>query len=74
VTQDFAEQYREQLSFLRSSAASYDVGEQPEAKRLALGIRILLHDTRHSTSLLTHLGIKERLPLVDTLPPSLRLA
>ena len=54
--------------FLRRSAESYDAGEHAESKHLALHIRIMLHDTRQQTSLLTHLGIKERLPLLDTAP------
>lgn len=64
--QDFRAQYLEQLGFLRSSAAAYDTGTEAEAKRLALGIRILLHDTGRSRSLLTQLGLKRRLPLRDT--------
>jgi len=66
VTRDFPRQYREQLGFLEASARAYDAGDEAEAKRLALAIRILVHDTRHSTSLLTHLGIRERLPYRDT--------
>lgn len=68
MSQDFVGQYREQLSFLQGSAAGYDEGDEPEAKRLALHIRILLHDTKRSTSLLTHLGLKERMPFRDTAP------
>lgn len=64
--QDFRGQYFEQLGFLRSSAVAYDAGTEAEAKRLALGIRILVHDTRRSSSLLTHLGLKRQLPLLDT--------
>jgi hypothetical protein len=66
MVQDFRAQYLEQLSFIRSSASAYDAGEEHEAKRLALGVRILVHDKGRSTSLLTHLGLKRRLPLMDT--------
>ncbi len=50
---------KEQVSFLERSAASYDNGFEDEAKRLAVAIRILVHDTRKSKSLLTSLGKKE---------------
>jgi hypothetical protein len=69
VPQDFKRHYEEQLTFLRSSCDAYDAGVEPEAKRLAVTLRILLHDTRRSTSLLTHLGIKEKIPFVNTGSP-----
>lgn len=58
----------EQLSFLRSSAKSYDEGNTSEAKRIAATLRILLHDTGRSKSLL---GQLERLqtPFLDTSVP-----
>lgn len=43
------------LSFLRSSADAYDSGQDGEAKRLAVSIRVLLHDTGSSASLLGQL-------------------
>lgn len=49
---------QERLHFLESSAASFDTGDGAEAKRLALSIRILLHDTDKSHSLLGHLNLK----------------
>jgi hypothetical protein len=63
---------KDQLSYLWASYASYDAGHKQEAIRIALGIRVLLHDTRNSKSLLTHLGVKERVRLsssVDGAPP-----
>jgi hypothetical protein len=56
----------ERRGFVRSSAAAYDAGNEPEAKRLALTLRLLLHDTRHQRSLLTRMGVRERLPWTDT--------
>lgn len=50
---------REQIRFLVSSANSYDRGFEGEAKRLAVVIRVLVHDTSNSTSLLTLLGKKD---------------
>jgi hypothetical protein len=43
------------LSFLRNSADAYDLGQDGEAKRLAVSIRVLLHDTANSASLLGQL-------------------
>jgi hypothetical protein len=68
MSQDFVGQYREQLGFLRKSARDYDEGDEPEAKRLAVAIRNLVHDSGHVTSVLTHLGLKERMPFRDTAP------
>lgn len=48
----------EQLEFLETSADLYDTGRTSEAKRLALVLRTLLHDTRHSKSLLGLLNRK----------------
>lgn len=49
---------REQISFLETSANSFDTGTEEEAKRLALAIRILVHDTSSSHSLLGQMGKK----------------
>jgi hypothetical protein len=64
--QDFREHLIEQLGFLASSAAEYDAGTESEAKRLATTIRVLVHDTSRSRSVLTHLGVRDRLPWTDT--------
>ncbi len=45
----------EQIGFLRTSAAAYDRGFEGEAKRLAVTIRVLLHETASSHSLLAQL-------------------
>lgn len=45
-----------QLGFLWRSCAAYDQGCTEEAIRIATVIRVLLHDTRNSTSLLKHLN------------------
>ena len=49
---------KEQIEFLRRSSQAYDEGSASEGKRLAVVIRVLLHDTRNSTSLLTLLRKK----------------
>ncbi|MFC1950075.1 hypothetical protein ACFLWD_00195 [Chloroflexota bacterium] len=49
---------KDQIAFMKISANSYDNGFEDEAKRLAVAIRILVHDTPQSTSLLTQLDKK----------------
>lgn len=66
---DLIEQLREQLSFIAASGQAFDQGSEGEAKRLAVTIRILLHDTGVSTSLLAHLGAKDRISYLDTSEP-----
>jgi hypothetical protein len=55
----------EQLGFLERSADSYDSGFDGEAKRLAVTLRVLLHDTARSRSLLAQLNMKG-MDFVDT--------
>lgn len=50
--------FLEQLAFLESSSAGYDNGFEGEVKRLAVGARVLVHDTDKSTSLLKLLDKK----------------
>lgn len=50
----------EQLAFLESSANAFDQGFESEAKRLAVTLRILLHDQGNSRSVLGQLGMKDR--------------
>jgi len=57
---------REQISFMLRSANLYDEGYREEAKRLALHLRILLHDTSKSHSLLGLLDIKNQTQFYDT--------
>ncbi len=49
---------KNQITFLKLSAISYDKGFEDEAKRLAVVIRVLVHDTGKSTSLLALLDRK----------------
>lgn len=50
---------REQIQFLRSSCNSFDSGFTGEAKRLAVTIRLLVHDKSRSISLLSQLKSKD---------------
>lgn len=51
-------QLNDQLQFLEASAARFDEGHDNEAKRLAATIRLLVHDTPKSHSLLGQLELK----------------
>lgn len=68
TNEDLQEHLAEQLEFLESSASSYDSGFEGEIKRLAVSVRVLVHDTRNSTSLLKLLGQKQ-VDYVDTSLP-----
>jgi hypothetical protein len=62
---DLMKHLEEQLAFIRASCASFDAGSPTEAKRIALQLRIMLHDTETSSSLLGQLGLKKIL-FLDT--------
>lgn len=62
---DFVAQLKRQLSFLERSAATYDLGHYDEAIRMATVMRVLLHQTSKSTSLLQHLNA-EKISLLST--------
>lgn len=53
---DFQQHLSRQLAFIERSCKSYDEGFVDEAIRIATCIRVILHTTRSSTSLLTHMG------------------
>ena len=50
----------EHMQFLRTSADAFDAGFDGEAKRIAVSIRVLVHDTVRSKSLLGQLGRKNQ--------------
>lgn len=56
TTTDFKIHLRKQLGFLERSCNAYDDGVHDEAIRIATIIRILIHQTSNSTSLLKHLN------------------
>ncbi len=60
--------FNEHLDFLRSSAAAYDAGKFHESKRIAASIRLLVHDTSQSKSLLLQLGRKSEKFLNTSVP------
>jgi len=67
---ELADQLEDQLSFLDASCAAFDKGDWPEAKRLALAIRVLVHDTAKSRSLLQLMGVKSGVPFAEGVPES----
>lgn len=56
---DYHEHLRRQLDFLERSCAAFDRGCEDEAVRVAVSIRVLIHETGNSTSLLAHLGRRD---------------
>jgi hypothetical protein len=62
---DLRSQLKDQIDFLKSSAKDYDDGRINEAKRIAISIRVLVHDTEESQSLLMQLN-KKNIVFYDT--------
>ena len=60
------EKFRSCLGFIQRSCEDFDGGQRDEAVRIALQIRILIHDTPRSTSLLTHLDMKRQVMVLTT--------
>ncbi|MDI9938781.1 hypothetical protein QM806_25670 [Rhodococcus sp. IEGM 1351] len=56
----------EQRQFLRSSAEDYDEGRLIEAKRMAVTLRVLFHNTRSSHALMNQLMLHNVLTWVDS--------
>lgn len=53
---ELKEQLSDQMGFLLASAEAFDGGDVSEAKRLAVALRVLLHESKQSHSLLGQLG------------------
>lgn len=53
---DYRRQLGKQLEFLNTSCALYDSGKKDEAVRIATAVRVVVHDTGASRSLLAHLS------------------
>ncbi len=56
--QELLGQLKDQIDFIRASCKLFDSGQASEAKRIATQIRVLVHDTASSHSLLEQLGYK----------------
>jgi hypothetical protein len=59
----------DQLRFLRKSAAEFDAGDTAEFRRMAVTIRVLVHDFRTSHSLLGQLNLTS-IPFASTASPT----
>lgn len=64
---DYIKQLRRQLGFISRSCEMYDNGYKDEAIRIATAIRVLIHSTGSSTSLLKHLN-KTDIKLLTSTP------
>lgn len=65
---DLEREFEEQLELLQTSVEAFDKGKFPEAKRIATSLRIFVHDTGASTSLLKQLNKKNGLFLDTAMP------
>ncbi|WP_420156150.1 hypothetical protein [Siphonobacter sp.] len=63
---EFQDALKIQLKFLKKSCKEFDEGDLDEATRMAIIIRILVHDTGASTSLLKHLELKDKIKFLNT--------
>src|SRR4051794_33300830 len=63
---DLLTKLRSQVGFMKRSCMAFDDGHEDEGERLALAVRILVHDTPQSHSLLAQLGVKTALGFTDT--------
>ena len=64
--EDLKKHLVEQAGFIARSAKLFDEGNMSEGKRIAVQIRLLVHDTGNSHSLLSQLGKKEVMRFCDT--------
>ena len=60
---------KEQIAFLNTSCSVFDSGGEHESKRIATTIRVLVHDTKNSVSLLKQLEYKDSLRFLDSSLP-----
>lgn len=56
---DLKNHFNEQINFIHKSCAEYDKGDFSEAKRIAVALRILLHNTTSSHSLFSQLNMND---------------
>lgn len=53
------EHFVEQLRLLKKSAAEFDAGDKGEFRRMALAMRVLVHNTGKSSSLIKQVGLAD---------------
>jgi hypothetical protein len=64
---NFEKQLKKQIEFIDRSCSLYDQGYKDESIRIAVAVRVILHDTNTSTSLLTHLSKKDSVRILSTI-------
>lgn len=65
---ELEDHFNEQIDFLRNSCDSYDNGFKGESKRIAVTLRVLLHDAKYSHSVLGQLKKKDNNFLSTSIP------
>ena len=63
---DYVSALEEQLEFLINNCKMFDTGNIKYAKQIATNVRVLVHDTKTSTSLLSLLNKKETMKFLTT--------
>lgn len=67
--EDLIARFWEQINFLRSSSAAFDKGDEAEARRLAVTLRIFFVHSQKSKSLFEQLDIGRRITMLNTAEP-----
>jgi hypothetical protein len=70
TSDELKQHLKEQINFINKSSRDFDNGDISEAKRIATHIRVLVHDTKNSVSILNSLGEKEIIPFLDSSLPN----
>ena len=53
---ELTEHWNNQINFIKKSIIEFDKGDENEAQRIALNLRVLFHNTNHSKSLYSQLN------------------
>ncbi len=68
VRTDLESRLKDLVDFLKKSAASFDGGHPGEARRLATVIQMIVNDDGGASSLLSRMGVKDKLFFYDESP------
>jgi len=64
--EEFIDNFKEQVKFLKKSCEDYDNGDESEIKRISVCLRNLLKDKNRDVSALSHLKEKEKINFWDS--------
>ena len=70
TSDELRQHLKDQINFINKSSREFDNGDISEAKRIATHIRVLVHDTKNSASILKILGEKEIILYLDSSLPN----